>query len=255
VDEFGGRVVKHIGDEIMCVFADPNDAVNAACQMQERVTAPAEELELTIHIGLHWGPVLVERGDVFGDAVNLAARMVSLAHPRQVLTTDETVQALEPALRNTARVVDRRHVKGKHGDIDIYEVVWEQSEERTEFKGVGPPQRTLTELRVVIGSVELRGNTDKPAVTIGRGEVNDVVIHDQAASRRHAKFERLTGKWVLTDHSSNGTFLAGDDGASVLIHNEQILLPTAGWVGIGAPDPGAELPVRFELLRPKQTDR
>ena len=61
-----------------------------------RATAP----KLTIKVAFNWGPVVTEHGDVFGDTVNVCARLVSLAGPHQVLTTQETVDALSPSLRS-----------------------------------------------------------------------------------------------------------------------------------------------------------
>jgi len=251
VAEHGGRIIKHIGDEVMCVFATADVAVSAARDMQERVTTPVQEQELTIHIGLHYGPVLVDRGDVFGDAVNLAARMVALARPRQILTTGATVALLAPELKASTRLIERRHVKGKEGDVDVYELVWEHSDDRTAFKGPTTPVSGLAELRLSVGQTVLVAGDDKPAVTIGRDLSNDLVVPDIVASRHHAKIERRIDKWVFIDHSSNGTVVATDDGNAVLVHNEQILLPSAGWLGIGNPTPGSNAtPVRFELLPP-----
>ena len=247
--EFGGRVVKHIGDEIMCVFAEANDAVAAALEMQARIKEPVEGEELTIHIGLHWGQALHDGGDVFGDAVNLAARIASLAHARQILTTDATVAKLGPTLRAATRLVDRRHVKGKQGDVDVYEVMWESSAESTQFHGVEARSSLSPVLRITMGGTQLDARDDRPAVTIGRSLDNDFVLNDQAASRHHAKLERRGDKWVLKDFSANGTMVAADNGPPVLVHNEQVLLPLVGGLGIGNPTPGrSALVIRFEHL-------
>src|SRR5690348_3231668 len=74
VQRFNGRVVKTIGDEVMCVFKRPDDAVQAASEMQLEVdTKRPAKYHVKIHIGMHYGPVLVENNDVFGDTVNAAA--------------------------------------------------------------------------------------------------------------------------------------------------------------------------------------
>ena len=252
VREFGGETIKHIGDEVMCAFPNADDAVAAACKMQEQVTASANEMGLTIHIGVHWGPVLLEDGDVFGDAVNLAARIVGLAHARQILTTRATVEMLGPKLRGSTRLIDRRHVKGKQADVEVYEVVWEHSGNRTEFRRISPERPHVAELRIIMGELELRAGNDKPSVTIGRDAGNDLILLDKTASRRHAKIERLRDRWVLTDYSINGTVVAPDDGSSVLVHNEQILLPAKGSLGVVGDREQAvdEMPVHFEQQFP-----
>src|SRR5262249_36023857 len=72
-----GVLIKTIGDEIMCRFPMADDALNAACEMHESLRdAPIPgELPISVRIGTHYGPVILEGGDVFGDAVNVSARL------------------------------------------------------------------------------------------------------------------------------------------------------------------------------------
>ena len=75
---FEGRVVKTLGDALMCVFPNPASAVSAASEMQTLMdNAPPSGPPLRLHIGLHSGPVLVEGDDVFGDTVNAAAYLTN----------------------------------------------------------------------------------------------------------------------------------------------------------------------------------
>jgi adenylate cyclase len=93
---FGGRVVKTIGDGLMCVFPDADSAASAAAEMQLAIAQrpPLERgKKLTIRVGFHVGPVIQEGDDVFGDSVNVAARMASLALPGQAITTADTVRS------------------------------------------------------------------------------------------------------------------------------------------------------------------
>jgi class 3 adenylate cyclase len=247
VERFGGRIVKHIGDEVMCTFPEAEAAVEAARDMQRTVTGPARSQELTIHVGLHWGPVLPDRDDVFGDAVNVAARMVALARPGQILTTGAMVDALEPASRAGTRWVDRRSIKGKREELDIYEVIWQETGLTAVISvassAPGP------DLLVKTSDVELRGGDRLPAITIGRAQANDVVIEGTQVSRWHARLERRGDKWVLCDVSTNGTLLEPDGGERVLVHREELVLPRSGRLGAG-PEAlsAAALPVRFEVV-------
>ena len=78
----GGALIKTIGDEVMTTFPNAADAAEAACEMQETITGQmVEGRPLAIRIGFHFGPVLSEETDVFGDAVNLAARLANEAKP------------------------------------------------------------------------------------------------------------------------------------------------------------------------------
>lgn len=245
VERFEGRVVKRIGDELMCVFPGAATANDAACEMQLKVASDVES-GLTIHIGYHFGPVLPEEGDVFGDAVNLAARVVGLAHSRQILTTSSTVELLDPRQQRSTRWVDQRHVKGKREDVDLFEVIWEASD-LTEIRIPKPPKPSA--LKITMGDLEVIANEDRPSVTFGRGPDNDIVIADSVVSRRHAKIEQRGGKWLLSDHSINGTVIQPEQGALITVHNEQVVLPRAGQIGIGSSTPEAQnLPLKFELL-------
>src|SRR5690606_17034150 len=88
----GGRVIKTIGDELMCVFPDPDRASLAATDMQLAISAlpPAPGVRRAIRLGLHAGPQIEEQGAVFGYTVNTAARRASLAKAGQSITTFAT---------------------------------------------------------------------------------------------------------------------------------------------------------------------
>ena len=81
VAQYGGRVVKTIGDEVMCVLPDADSGCLAATDMQLKIMAlpPVSNVKRAIRAGFHAGPVIEENNDVFGDTVNLAARMAGLA--------------------------------------------------------------------------------------------------------------------------------------------------------------------------------
>ena len=76
--------------------------------VREKSRSGALHAGLSIRVGFHGGPVLEEKGDVFGDAVNLAARMAGLSKAHQVLTTRQMADRLGSALRPLARFMDRR---------------------------------------------------------------------------------------------------------------------------------------------------
>jgi hypothetical protein len=99
--EHRGRVVKAIGDELMCVFPIASAAAQAAADMQSRVSMqdPVDGQRLAIRVGLHFGPVLEQANDVFGDSVNVAARMTSLANAGRS-SRPESVDALPPSLKS-----------------------------------------------------------------------------------------------------------------------------------------------------------
>ena len=80
VAQYGGRVIKTIGDEVMCVLPHADTGVLAGTDMQTRVAALpiVSDVKRAIRVGFPFGPVIEENNDVFGDTVNLAARMAGL---------------------------------------------------------------------------------------------------------------------------------------------------------------------------------
>lgn len=231
-----GTVVKTIGDEVMSTFPSAAAAVQAACAMQEALTAKASQgqVSLAIRVGMHYGPVLVEEGDVFGDAVNVAARMVSLAKAGQVITTAQTVATLPPALRAATRYIDRAWVKGKQEELDIYEVIWREDDlTRMEASPLPPPPRSQARLWLRVHERELALDPARPSVTLGRGQQNDIVMQDEYISRLHARIEYRRSKFVLLDQSTNGTFVRTADGKVTTLRREEMVLQGSGVISLG----------------------
>lgn len=237
----GGRVVKTIGDEIMVVFLNAAAAVQAACEMQAEVTAqPAVEknIRIAIRIGFHCGSVLENQkdGDVFGDNVNIAARMTEIAQSGQIITSEAAVSKLHPVMRASTRLLDALTVKGKTEDIRVFEVVWQESEEMTMMVGRThtPPQQE-TSVRLVHQGRELLINAERPSVVIGRGEQADIVIQDRLASRIHARIERRRDKFVFVDQSSNGSYITIKGETEIQLRREEFALHGSGSISLGHP--------------------
>ena len=88
VEQHKGTVVKTIGDEVMCYFDTPSNSVTASCKIQEVVSHSffaGQSIKLSI--GMHYGTAILQSGDLFGDAVNTAARMTSMARSQQIVAT------------------------------------------------------------------------------------------------------------------------------------------------------------------------
>jgi len=85
IAEHHGRIVKTTGDGVLVEFASVVDAVRCALEIQRGMAARnapiSEEKRIEFRIGIHQGDIIVEDGDIFGDGVNLAARLESLADP------------------------------------------------------------------------------------------------------------------------------------------------------------------------------
>ncbi len=238
IEKSGGRVIKTIGDEIMCTFPTADQAVEASIGMQEGVAEDLPEINpntpstMAIRVGLHHGPAILEGGDVFGDAVNVAARMAGLAKGGQIITTQDTAESLHPALRSSTRHLDRIPVKGKSEDIDIFEVIWQSEDVTRMATGLLKSQDRPGQLVLNYDGREMRLDQDMPPMILGRGKKADMIINDSMASREHARIECRRGKFVLTDMSTNGTYVLTPDGPSYL-RREDIVLSGEGKITLG----------------------
>lgn len=125
-----GTVIKTIGDEVMSKFSTASCAVAAARQIQ--LTIADGDLDTPrVAVGLHFGPVIHQDGDVYGDVVNTAARVVGLAKGGQILTTQQAVDELSPSEQGETRKIAQLLVKGKQEELEVYEVIWEKKAEYT----------------------------------------------------------------------------------------------------------------------------
>ena len=132
-----GVLIKTIGDEIMCSFPNIVLATQAASAMHRAVEArrPGGQHSIFVRIGFHYGEVIHKENDVFGDAVNIAARVTSVTRARQIMTTQSVVNALPTGFADKVRPVMRAAFRGKQDSFAVFQILWEQ--EDTIFRRVG----------------------------------------------------------------------------------------------------------------------
>lgn len=232
---YGGRVIKTIGDEVMSMLPDADSACLAATDMQLMVSAlpVVAGVQRAIRVGFHAGPVIEENGDVFGDTVNLAARMAGLARGGQIMTTRATVDAMSVMLRSSTRPIAALAVKGKGDDVPVCEVLWQAGEELTMAtpslqSGVG---RADLQLRFASQVFDMpQGNT---TVVLGRDASCDIVVPDRMASRQHARIERRRDKFYLIDQSTNGSFVKVEGEPEIELRREEVMLRASGHIALG----------------------
>lgn len=252
VASYKGRVVKTIGDEIMAVFESVEDGMQAACDMQTRISdlPPVSGVKLAIRIGFHHGPAIEENNDVFGDTVNVAARMTGLAKGGQIITTGEAIAALPPLLRQSSREIDAIAIKGKSDAIRVCEVLWQESDDLTmKSASIVPAAPAVVRLRLRHGETEVTLDTARPSAVLGRDPMGDIVIRDPRASRRHGHIELRRDKFVLVDQSTNGTYVTFQGEAEFTLKREETLLRNRGRISFGHAwaEDKAEV-VEFEII-------
>jgi adenylate cyclase len=243
-----GRVIKTIGDEVMSAFPTADAAADAAIEMQSAIAElPAVgTTKIGIRIGFNFGPIVEREGDIFGDAVNLASRLSHVATKDQIITSRDTVMRMSPMLKSSTRAITTIQVKGKAEEIQVYELIWQQSEDMTTLashKSVFKPRNTT--LRLKVQGAEVILSSERPSLALGRDQSADLVVKERMASRAHGKIERRLDKFILTDHSANGTFVTIDGDKEIVLRREEFTLRGHGWIAFGQSRSGATDVIEF----------
>lgn len=239
VDTEGGKVLRSKGDDVLCTFPDASSAVRAASMMMERQSGS----QLEIHIGINFGPVVFARGGIFGDVVNVAGRMQSIAKPGEIITTEAVVEQLSEAERRQIRLLDSQTVKGKAKPLNIYEVFKDDTQvtyfvgedgqhtvhPRNMLQSTGPKMNVTLEF----GDRTILHRDGSPGVHIGRAGSCDLIIDEPCVSRDHALLSVRRGKVLLTDMSSTGTWVSQAGGDPVLLRRDVMQLAADGVISLG----------------------
>jgi adenylate cyclase len=118
VRRFGGRVVKQLGDGLLCTFHDANSGVRAALELIETSPSP-----LRLRAGIHVGEAVVSRDDVVGHVVNVAARITETAKGNQVVVTAETATQAGAIAGVEFRKLRSRRLKGISERAELRQVI------------------------------------------------------------------------------------------------------------------------------------
>jgi class 3 adenylate cyclase len=234
---YEGRLVKTIGDEVMCVFPGVDFAVLAASDMQTQVAAVRPgNYPVCIHIGLHYGPVLVEDSDVFGDTVNVAAFLRGVATAEQILTTEAVEHGLSEALKACVRPIFHAVLKGSEKESTVYQVMWRT--DKADLTDVNLHSKKFIPgdtgaLLVMLDEERVRVDQWRPSIVIGRSKDCDLVVNDNFASRRHLSIKLVRTQFYLFDHSINGTFVSFGSGEEQHVLRREVHLDGSGQICIG----------------------
>ena len=205
----GGKLVKRSGDELLLLFSDPDRAMDALIEIQHHAG-------LDLRIGVHFGPVLWQRGDVYGDTVNLAARLTAIARARQIVLSRPVFEAIDGTRRSRCERFERLRIKGIATPVAIYQLCWEggaatdiNTLQTTLLPAPSAPvlELVLENLGEGLGQgvgkkLRIAGGDD---ALIGRDPSCDLIIDHPRVSRFHATVEFQDGQFLLRDHSTNGS--------------------------------------------------
>lgn len=120
IEEYNGRWIKELGDGVMASFNTVSDAINAGLKIQEACNS-AKEFQL--RIGIHLGEVVFENDDVFGDGVNIAARIQAIANPGSIFVSESVHNNISNKQGIASKFVKQETLKNVKEPVRIYEVM------------------------------------------------------------------------------------------------------------------------------------
>lgn len=284
----GGRVVKYMGDGVMAVFPNAQQAVSASILLQQRYQKTRQswlnELQgMRMKIGIASGAMVPVGDDVLGEPVNLASRLCDMAGSDAIWAHELVIDQLHnsPASTSQASLLPSdiqllsseqiRHrwlgalqVPGLNVQQPVLQVFWNSEFELSnltqpgfldstqEGAVAGPVSQILVLVRRDV-RLELRAEPGQ-ALNLGRAVDQDFVVGDQRVSRKHARVAWVNGSFELTDLSSYGTWVrygTNPEAEVVALRRTACRLHGSGVLALGASFAEPNPPtLEFALHRP-----
>ena len=229
-----GSVHAKLDNGIQIAFETAEAAVLAACEMQHRCGALQQVpgSRVFLNVGIHEGIELRRAKEDPGGALEVAALLAEVSDG--IVVSGAVVAALKPELRTFAQPY-----AGLYPEIAAHTIDWRREIPSAAYGGssvssggIGAAMAgTYLVLRHNLKMLELA--RDKPVLTVGRDPRNDLVLAGSHVSRNHCRIERLGDRVVLTDTSSNGSFVTQDEGKERRVVNASITLSGKGIVFFG----------------------
>ena len=119
-----GRIVKRTGDGVLIEFASAVDATRCAVEIQrgmaERNAPVPQEKRIELRIGIHVGDVIIEDGDIFGDGVNIAARLEGIAQPGGICVSEDAYRQVRGKLDARFQDAGEQQLKNIAQPVRVY---------------------------------------------------------------------------------------------------------------------------------------
>jgi len=261
----GGLLVKTLGDGLMALFDDARMAYQCALRMQEHMDVlglPSSERpvpllprSLRLQVALASGKVVEMADDCFGDAVNVAARLLDHASDGEIMITQRILDSLPEAEKSRFRHLDQIVLRGRAEPLSVYVLGGRRAHDShaTAF-AEAPPADDPDGVRLSWSKREQVFDSAVMPVVLGRSPQSTFCVEDTRVSRRHARLDWHGGSFQLTDLSSNGTYVRFADGEVVSLRRGTCTLHGRGRIGLGSSpaEPGSAV-VRFEIVRFENT--
>jgi len=222
-----GIVLRSKGDDVLCIFSDPLDALQASMDIHAALNRfpPVGNVDCAMKIGINSGPVLLSEGDLLGGTVNIAARLSGVAKAGQTVVSRHTIDRLDLLPEGLLlRPLGDISLKGKSGPVPVFELL--DASRQDEITQVGRVAIQLPRSnRLSIRFQSLHSNLDYLLVRflLGRGPECDLVLDHPLVSRQHAEIRYRSNEFVLIDFSTNGSELITGGQTRSLRHSQAAL--------------------------------
>jgi len=267
----GGTVVKTLGDGLMAMLPSPAQGASAAEKMHDALSSVGalgadmaatrfDRVTLALQIALAHGEVVEMSGDIFGDAVNVAARLLDHAGDNETLATARILEGLGEWERSRFRSLDKLQLRGRAEPVHVFLQESLRSFGDTAATAYGDVEAPAVEpecIRLIWLDVDRVYAGASMPVILGRSLQATYTIDDNRVSRSHARIDWHGGTFQLIDLSYNGTYVRfNHDPELISLRRGACTLHGSGLIGLGTPPTDALSPsVRFEVLRFADTRR
>jgi class 3 adenylate cyclase len=163
IAEHGGRIVKNTGDGFLAEFPSAVEAVRAAMQFQTRIHEltidEAGDNRIALRVGINVGDVIVEPHDIFGDGVNIAARLESIAEQGGICISSSACDHVRGKVGARFADLGEQALKNIARPVRTYAVVWDEPNptlqpERARSEPLSPPHLSM----IVLPFLNLSGD-------------------------------------------------------------------------------------------------
>lgn len=248
----GGEFVRSKGDDVLCLFQNPDQALIAAKEILDHGTAGS----VSVHGGLHWGSVVWRGTELFGGAVNVSARLSSRAKDNEFLLSGDFTHRISPNPSIELRPMGEITLRGTAVPTEIFALLAQA--EGGETRLIAQTQMFEIHRQATGANTSVRLSThgfsrdvsEGEEITIGRSTECDLVLPLPWVSRVHASISVRSGLVEITDRSAAGCTLHAGDTTGYFIRRQTVSLTGNGTIELGSTAIEGALPrISFAVLK------
>jgi hypothetical protein len=237
VEGFNGRLAKCAGSRVMAYFAEAEDALQSAVEMQRSIAKlpPMSGVALSVRVGVCVGHASNEIRFFDQDTNNAASSLSGMAEPGQVLlSVPKRAKGFEWEGR-VARSRPEVSLSCGNRHLGVFEIDW-RTFGVSQLKPVAVSEAEAdSQLYLHFNGSTIELSDARPLLSIGRLASCGMLLQNTRCSRVHARIERRGDGYVLVDQSTNGTFVLPEGGTEHALRKHEIVLSGRGKISFGVP--------------------